>query len=98
MTRKGAPGNVIELKSCIQEDKVFKEKPDAKWSEGSVDLRVISYQWKLTTGCVTSPREGSVMQSARLRGVEHLKSALRSNMEIQSLEFAQLSFQLVKKN
>ena len=72
--------------------------PDAKWSKGSVDLRVILYQWKLTTGCGTSPREGSVMQSARLRGVEHLKSALRSNMEIQSLEFARVSFQLVKRN
>lgn len=78
---------------------MFKEKPDAKWSKGSVDLRVIPYQWKLMAGCGTSPREGSVMQSAHLRGVnEHLKSALRSDMEIQRLEFAQVSFQLVKRS
>ena len=36
--------------------------------------------------CTTNPRERSVLQSTKLKGVGDLKSALTSDMEKQSLE------------
>ena len=39
----------------------------------------------------TSPGERSVQQSTKLKGVGDLKSALTSDMEMQSLEYAQLA-------
>ena len=40
------------------------------------------------------PRERSVLQSTKLKGVENVESILTSQMEMQSLEFAQLLFNL----
>ena len=51
-------------------------------------------QGKLLTGGGTRSREGSLMQSSRVKGVRDMKSALTSNMKMQSLEFAQLAFGL----
>ena len=52
-------------------------------------------QGELLTGSGTSPRERSVLQSTKeVKGVGDLKSALTSDMEMQSLEFAQLVFGL----
>ena len=45
---------------------------------------------KLLTGTRISPRERSVLQSTKLKGVGDLKSILTSGMEMQGLEFAQL--------
>ena len=53
-----------------------------------------SCQGKLLTGSQTSPRERSVLQSTKLKGVGDLKTALTSDMEMQSMEFAQLDFSL----
>lgn len=49
-------------------------------------------QGKLLTGKGTSPRERSVLQSTKLKGVGDLKRVLTSDMELQSLELAQLVF------
>ena len=51
-------------------------------------------QGELLTGSGTSPRERSVLQSTKLKGIGDLKSALTSDVEMQSLEFAQLVFGL----
>ena len=42
----------------------------------------------------TRPRQRSVLQPTKLNGVRDLKSILTSDMEMQSLEFAQLVFVL----
>ena len=52
------------------------------------------YHRKLLTGSETSPRERSVLQSTKLKGAGDLKSTLTSDMEMQSLEFAQMLFSL----
>jgi hypothetical protein len=53
-----------------------------------------TYWGKLLTGCGKSPRERPVLQSTKIKGLGDLKSALTSDMEVQSLEFAQLDFGL----
>jgi hypothetical protein len=47
-------------------------------------------QGKLLTGNGPSPGERSLLQSTKMKGVGDLKSTLTSDMEMQSLEFAQL--------
>ena len=47
-------------------------------------------QGKLLTGCRTKPRERSLLQSTKMKGVGDLKSTLISEVEMQCLEFAQL--------
>jgi hypothetical protein len=49
-------------------------------------------QGKLLRGSGTSQRKRSVLQSTKLKGVGDLKSIWTSDMEMQSLEFAQLIF------
>jgi hypothetical protein len=49
-------------------------------------------QGKLLTESGTSPRERSVLQPAKIKGVRDLKSVLTSNMEMQRSEFAELVF------
>jgi hypothetical protein len=52
-------------------------------------------QEKLLTGGGNFPRERSLFQSTKMKGVGNLKNALTSLMKIQSLEFAQMVFGLV---
>ena len=49
-------------------------------------------QGKLLIESGTSPRERSVLQSTKMKGVRDLKSVLTSNMEMQRSEFAELVF------
>jgi hypothetical protein len=51
-------------------------------------------QGELLTDSGTGPRERSVLQSTKLKGIRELKSALTSDMEMQSLEFTQMVFSL----
>ena len=44
------------------------------------------------TGSGTSPRKRSVLQSTKLKGIGHLKSALTSHIRMQTLELSQLLF------
>ena len=53
-----------------------------------------SCQGKLLTDTGTSPRERSVLQSTKLKGVGDLKSILTPDLEMQSVKFAQLVFGL----
>ena len=47
-----------------------------------------TYQGMLQTGCETSLKERSGLQSIEMKGVGGLKSLLTSDMEMQRLEFA----------
>ena len=51
-------------------------------------------QQELITERRTSPRERSMLQSTKLKGVRDLKGVLISDVEIQCLEFAPLVFGL----
>lgn len=53
-----------------------------------------TYPEKLQTQIGNSLRERSVLQSAKNKGVRDVKNTLVSVMEMQSLEFAQLVFDL----
>ena len=52
-------------------------------------------QREMITGSGTIPRERSTLQSTKLKGAGKLKSTLKKDMEMQSLEFVQLVFSLV---
>ena len=54
-----------------------------------------TWRGELLTGSRTSPQEVSVLQSTKMKGVGKHKGALTSDMEMQSLEFAQMVFSLV---
>ena len=49
---------------------------------------------KLLTGNGTSPRRRNMLESTKLNRIGDLKNILTSDMEIQSLEFAQQVFSL----
>ena len=51
-------------------------------------------QGELLTGSGTNPRDSSMLQLTKLKGVGNLKSALTSDTETQNLEFALLVFGL----
>jgi hypothetical protein len=54
---------------------------------------ILNSQGQLLTGRNrTSPGERNLLQSTKMKGVGDLKTALRSGLEMQSLEFAQLAF------
>jgi hypothetical protein len=66
-----------------------KVRPGLPWQPQEVrDARVIGYLLRRAANSGTSPRERSVLQSTKLKGVGDLRSALTSVMEMQSLEFA----------
>lgn len=59
------------------------------------DARVMGYlPRKAANRDGTNPRKRSVLQPTKLKGIGDLKSTLTSDMELQSLEFAQLAFDL----
>jgi hypothetical protein len=60
------------------------------------DARVMGYLPRIADNREwNQPRETSVLQSTNLKGLGDLKSALTSDTEMESLEFAQLVFILL---
>jgi len=72
---------------------IVKVKPGLPWRHPEI-LKMPELwdtcQGELLRGSGTSPRERSVLQSTKLKGVRYLKSMLTSDGEMQNLEFAQL--------
>jgi hypothetical protein len=59
------------------------------------DVRAVGYlSGKAANRDWTRSKGKSILQSAKLKGVGELKNILTSDMEMQSLEFAQLGFGL----
>ena len=73
-----------------------KIRPGLPWrSQDGGDARAVgSLPRRAADRSGTSPRERSVLQSTKLKGVGDLRSILTSDMEMQSLEFAQPVFSL----
>ena len=93
MCGRGVPAERPQETTLCEAVKV---KPRLPWRPQDVrDARDLdTFQGKLLAGSGTSPRERNVLQSTKLKGVGDLKSILTSDMEIQSLELAQLVFGL----
>ena len=79
------------LEKPLQE--AVKLKPELSWRCWRCQSHGICAKESCYKG-VEPAQEREVLQSTKLKGVGDLKNALTSDMEMQSLEFAQLVFSL----